>query len=75
MRVIGSQIAFDTLDYEEDPKKAKKARDDYFWRLKKEGKNVKRFVLRGQIRPYSILGSPDGRVRDVYFIQVNDHLI
>lgn len=43
---------------------AKKARDEYFWRLKKAGFKAKRSVL--TIR----LGQPDGRVCDVYYVNI-----
>jgi hypothetical protein len=49
---------------------AKRARDEEWRRLKKQGVKVKRWVLRDQLRPYSSLGVSDGRVCDVYMIDV-----
>lgn len=38
------------------------------WR--KEGFEVKCWTLTGQLRKYSGLGQPDGRIRNVYYITV-----
>lgn len=47
---------------------AKAARDAEWRQLKKEGRNVKRSVLKGQLRPYWGLGILCGVVCDVYEI-------
>jgi hypothetical protein len=51
---------------------AKYARDAEWRRFKRLGVKATRSVLRGQCRPYSGLGQPDGRVCDVYYITVYD---
>lgn len=65
-----SQISFDPLDFN-SAEEAKLARDMRYRELKKQGKNVTRFVLRNQLRQYVSFGVEDGRVRDVYYIQIN----
>lgn len=65
------QISFDPLDFPADSHRlAKQARDARYRELKKAGASVKRWKLPGQIRQYSGFGQPDGRVRDIYFINV-----
>jgi|LakMenEpi03Aug12_release.lakeMendotaPanAssembly.Ray.scaffolds.fasta_scaffold1811714_2 hypothetical protein len=52
---------------------AKVMRDAEWKRLKKEGRNVKRSVLRGQLRQYWGLFNPCGIVSDVYEIYEYDY--
>jgi hypothetical protein len=63
------QVSFDPLDYTSG-EAAKKARDEYYRDCKKDGKEAKRWVLRGQLQKYSSYGVEDGRVRDVYYVSV-----
>ena len=74
-----NQMSFDPLDYQDSTVdcaqsdgvyEAKKDRNEVFYRLKAEGKKVRRWVLRGQLRPYASFGVPDGRTRDVYYITI-----
>ena len=61
------QYWFDPLDYDR-PEEARQARDRHYRDLKAKGFRATRNILRNQLRPYAGLGIPDGRVRDVYFI-------
>lgn len=73
MNIIGNQISFDPLDYDtanNGALVAKQERDKKYRDLKNQGRNVKRFVLRNQLKKYAALGVEDGRVRDVYYIQI-----
>ena len=69
-----NQISFDPLDYElaSTPTEmtAKQDRNQTYYRLRKEGKKVHRWVLTNQLRKWESLGVPDGRVRDVYMLDV-----
>lgn len=49
---------------------AKEARDTQYRLLKSQGKQVKRTLLRNQLRPYVSMGVPDGRSGHVYGILV-----
>jgi len=51
---------------------AKAARDQRYRELKAQGYSVKRWVLKNQLVQYTGLGQPDGRVRDVYMLNVED---
>ncbi len=71
------QISFDPLDYELVPGRcgvetARQARDKEYFRLRKLGVNVSRWALTNQLRKYESLDVPDGRVRNVYFLNVMD---
>ena len=70
MNTIGKQISFDPLDYVLGAHDAKNDRDATYRKLKSEGVKCKRFVLRGQLKKYASFGKEDGRVRDVYYIQI-----
>lgn len=63
------QISFDPLRYS-SAKEARAERDAEWRRLKNLGKQVNRFTLKNQLRKWEALGVPDGRVRDVYYINV-----
>lgn len=69
-----NQLSFDPLDYDRGDNSgalvAKHERDKKFRALKKQGYNVKRFVLRNQLRKYASFGVECGAVRDVYYIQI-----
>ena len=47
---------------------AKRARDAKYRELKKQGHNVYRQILKGQMRPYWSFGVPCGGFCDVYII-------
>lgn len=49
---------------------AKAHRDFEYRRMKKEGLNVRRFSLRGQLRQYWAMGVPCGDVCNVYYIEI-----
>lgn len=57
--------------YESD-KAAKAARDARYWKLKKEGKNPHRSMLKNQLKKYDGFGQPNGGVCDVYYIHYQD---
>lgn len=65
------QESFSTLwtGYATDAE-AKAARDARYRQLKAEGKKCRRWVLRGQIKQYESFGVPDGRICDVYKINI-----
>jgi len=50
---------------------AKAARDAEARRLTADGHQVRRTVLRDQLRPYSGFGQPDGRIGHVYIVRVS----
>jgi hypothetical protein len=65
------QISFSTTwDGFATAAEAKRARDEEWRKLKKQGVKARRWVLRDQLRPYSSFGNSDGRVCDVYMIDV-----
>ena len=74
------QTSFDPLHFEDeyglspqDARRAAKAARDKMWRdLRASGKEVWREVLTGQLRKYRGLGQPDGRVRDVFYLQMRE---
>lgn len=65
-----TQLSYDPLDYLGGAAGAKKVRDAEYRKLKAAGKSVTRWTLKNQLRPYSSYGQSDGRVRDVYFLNV-----
>lgn len=67
-----TQISFDPLDFGENHVAAKRARDIRYRYYKAQGVNVYRWTLRNQLRPYAGFGIPDGRIRDVYYLQSRD---
>ena len=68
-----TQLRFDPLQYG-TAAEAKAARDMLYRMLRKVGRNVYRWTLKNQLRQYAGLGIPDGRVRDVYYLQSRDGL-
>jgi hypothetical protein len=50
---------------------AKAARDAEYRKLRADGIRCKRWVLKNQLRPYSGFGQEDGRICDVYMLDVN----
>ena len=66
-----NQLSFSRLwdGYTSDVE-AKRARDKKYKELILEGKRVKRWVLKNQMRSYASFGCPDGRSCDVYMINV-----
>lgn len=66
-----NQISFDPLDYNECAALAKKERDAKYYAMRKQGLKVRRSVLTGQLRPYASFGVPDGRVRDIYYVNID----
>lgn len=49
---------------------AKAARDARYRELKAQGKNCKRWVLKNQLKQYESFGVPDGRMCDVYMLNI-----
>lgn len=49
---------------------AKLDRDALYHKLRREGKQVKRSILRNQLRKYASFGVSDGRTRDIYYLHV-----
>jgi hypothetical protein len=70
MTTTANWISFDPLDYDENAAHAKLERDAKYRELRKQGIKCRRSVLRGQLRPYASFGVPDGRVRDVYYVNI-----
>ncbi len=68
MKFLG-QESFDPLEYG-SREEALKARNNRAAALRKDGFKTKCFVLKNQLKPYAGLGVPDGRVRDIFMIDV-----
>ena len=66
------QVSFDPLNFGEDHSAALKARNAEMRRLRKEGKQVRGWTLAGQLRPYASFGVPDGRVRNIYMLNIEE---
>ena len=68
-----NQISFDPLDYGESRDAARAARDAFYKdHIAKYGKgSARRWVLKNQLRKYESFGVPDGRVRDVFYVNIN----
>ena len=67
------QLSFSTnWDNYATSAEAKAARDAKFRELRKTGKHCRRWVLKNQLRPYAGFGQPDGRICDVYMLDVYD---
>ena len=64
-----SQKSFDPLELG-SPEQAKKARDSEYKHLTIMGCMCKRWVLKNQLRQYESFGVPDGRIRDVYMLNI-----
>lgn len=64
------QVSFDPLDYP-DRKSALKARKERADVERKAGKRVFAWTLPNQLKPYAGLGIPDGRVRNVYYLNID----
>jgi hypothetical protein len=71
------QKSFDPFDYEDNDRTleeaiavAKQKRDEEYQKLKAEGVQAKRWVLRGQLRKYKSFGVEDGRSRDVFMLDI-----
>ncbi len=50
---------------------AKAARDEHYRALRKVGIKARRWVLKDQLKPYESLGVPDGRMCDVYMLDID----
>jgi len=68
MKFLG-QESFDPLEYG-SREMALKVRNRRAATLRRDGLKTKCFVLKNQLKPYAGLGQPDGRVRDVFMIDV-----
>jgi len=66
------QVTYDPLEYEGGATEAKKARDKEYRRAIDDGLQANRWTNRGQLRKYSGFGEPDGRVRDIYVLDIFD---
>lgn len=64
-----SQNSFDPLDYRSRTA-AMIARNKKAKELKSQGHKVKCWILKNQLKKYSGLGQPDGRVRDVFMLNI-----
>jgi len=53
---------------------AKKARDTEYYKLRKEGREVRRSVLKNQLKKYDGFGIPNGGVCDVYKLTIADDI-
>jgi len=66
-----TQLSFSTIwDGFATDASARRARDEKYRELKRQGRRVKRWVLRDQVRQYSSLGVADGRSCNVYKIDI-----
>lgn len=65
------QVSFDPLNYNEDRKAALKARKVYADQAKAEGRRVFAWTLPNQLKQYAGLGQYDGRVRNVYYLNID----
>lgn len=78
----GLTRVWDPLDYQDeyglDPSAAAKAaqvdRNKWLvdWRKENPGGKARAWRLTGQLRPYASFGNPDGRVRTVYYVTLED---
>lgn len=71
-----AQMSFDPLDYAPEGDKtaaqmAKAARDRCYREFKANGSRVTRWVCKNQLQKYAGFGQPDGRVRDVYMLNID----
>lgn len=72
------QMSFDPLVFEDNMglsreeavKEAIAARRAVIKKFRAEGHMVKPWTLTGQLRQYKSFGVPDGRVRNVYYINI-----
>lgn len=67
---IRSQLSFSIFSGYNSKEEAKKARDEKYRELKSQGIRVRRWVLKNQLHKYSALGVVDGRISDVYMIDI-----
>ena len=65
------QRSFDPLEYG-SRQEAIEAKNQEAKRLRKKGYRVRSFILKNQLRKYSSFGCPDGKVRDVFMIDISD---
>ena len=63
------QEFFDPIEYD-DRDTALEAKKTRTRELRKAGEKIVSSILKNQLQPYSGLGCPDGRVRDVFMITV-----
>ena len=65
------QISFDPLDFNEDRKAALRARKERADLERKAGHRVFAWTLPNQLKQYAGLGIPDGRIRNVYYLNID----
>lgn len=74
MKIIGKTISFwGNIEYPTN-KDAMLARNTKATELKKQGVTFYKSSMPNQLKPYSGLGCPDGRVGTVYTIELEAHL-
>jgi len=66
------QESFDPLEYKGGKEEAKKRKNERAKMLREDGYIVKSSILKNQLRKYVAFGQPDGRVRDVYMLNIYD---
>ena len=64
------QFSFSRKDGYATDADAKKARDKAYYEVIKKHRRAKRWVLRNQLIKYSGFGQPDGRIMNVYMLNV-----
>lgn len=66
-----TQFSFDPLDEFKGSKTAHQLRNEVLIKLRKAGIPCKGWVLKNQLREYAGMNQPDGRIRNVYMINLN----
>ena len=69
-----NQISFDPLEYP-TRESAMQARNARLRAERAAGRKATGFTLRNQLRPYAGVGIPDGRIRDVFYVQLWDEAL
>lgn len=64
------QFSFNPLRLNVTNEEAKALRDKAYRAIINRGGKAKRWVLKNQLMQYSGLGCPDGRITDVYMVNV-----
>ena len=64
-----TQLSFDPLDHS-SPQEAKRRRDLAYRTETRNGLKCRRWINRNQLKKYSGFNQPDGRIRDVYMLDI-----
>lgn len=68
-----AQLSFSTLwEGYETNEQAKAARDQKYHELRAQGIKAQRWVLKNQLKQYESFGVPDGRICDVFMLNILD---